>query len=90
MNTTVRMLKWLLKTAVFFGLFAFALNNQHQTTLHFAFGHQWHAPMALVVLAAFALGLGLGIIGMLPNWWSQRHLPNPPPVNHAPEQRHGV
>jgi putative membrane protein len=48
---------WLLKAAIFFTLFAFALNNQQATTVHFFFGTAWSAPMVLVVLAAFAAGL---------------------------------
>ncbi len=65
-------LKWLLGAAVFFTLFAFALNNQQDATLHFFFGTQWRLPMVLIVLAAFAVGLGLGILAMVPRWWSQR------------------
>ena len=63
---------WLLKAAIFFTLFAFALNNQHDATVHFFFGTQWRAPLVLVVLSAFALGLGVGVLGMLPPWWLQR------------------
>ena len=63
---------WLLKAAIFFTLFAFALNNQHDATVHFFFGTQWRAPLVLVVLSAFALGLGVGVLGMLPRWWRQR------------------
>ncbi len=65
-------LKWLLGAAVFFTLFAFALNNQQDATLHFFFGTQWRLPMVLIVLTAFAIGLGLGILAMVPRWWSQR------------------
>ena len=65
-------LKWLLGAAVFFTLFAFALNNQQDATLHFFFGTQWRLPMVLIVLTAFAFGLGLGILAMVPRWWSQR------------------
>ena len=32
------LLKWVLKAAIFFTLFAFALNNQQDTTVHFFFG----------------------------------------------------
>jgi uncharacterized integral membrane protein len=67
------LLKWLLKAAIFFTLFAFALNNQSDVTVRFFFGHQWHAPMVLVVLGAFAIGLLIGILGMVPRWWRQRH-----------------
>lgn len=64
--------KWLLKAAIFFTLFTFALNNQRDVTLHFFFGRQWTAPLVLVVLGAFAIGLVIGILGMAPRWWRQR------------------
>ena len=53
----MKYLVWLLKAAIFFTLFAFALNNQHVATVHFFFGTQWSAPLVLVVLIAFAFGL---------------------------------
>ena len=65
--------KWLLKAAIFFTLFAFALNNQGDVTVRFFFGRQWTAPMVLVVLGAFAAGLTIGVLGMVPRWWRQRH-----------------
>ena len=83
---------WLLKAAIFFTLFAFALNNQQDATVHFFFGTQWRAPLVLVVLAAFALGLAIGALGMVPRWWKHRvaarrvhaarlHPPEPTPVS---------
>ena len=63
---------WLLKAAIFFTLFAFALNNQHDATVNFFFGTAWHAPLVLVVLAAFAGGLVVGALGMVPGWWKHR------------------
>ena len=48
----MKYLMWLLKAAIFFTLFAFALNNQQDATVHFFFGTQWRAPLVLVVLAA--------------------------------------
>ena len=66
------LLKWALKAGVFFTLFAFALNNQQDTTVHFFFGNQWVAPQVLVVLSAFAAGVAVGVIGMVPWWWRQR------------------
>ena len=65
---------WLIKAAVFFTLFAFALNNQQSAKLFFFFGTFWEAPTALVVLSVFALGLIVGVLGMLPLWWRQRQL----------------
>ncbi|SFP60004.1 lipopolysaccharide assembly LapA domain-containing protein [Variovorax sp. 770b2] len=68
----MKYLLWLLKAAIFFTLFAFALNNQHDTTVYFFFGTHWRAPLVLVVLAAFAGGLVVGALGMLPGWWKHR------------------
>jgi uncharacterized integral membrane protein len=66
------LIKWAFKAGIFFTLFAFALNNQGDVTLHFFFGYQWDAPMVLVVLSAFALGLVIGVLGMVPRWWRHR------------------
>ena len=66
------LLKWVLKAAIFFTLFAFALNNQQDTTVHFFFGTQWRAPQVLVVLIAFAVGVAVGVLGMVPRWWKHR------------------
>lgn len=66
------LLKWVLKAAIFFTLFAFALNNQHDTTVHLFFGTQWRAPLVLVVLSTFAVGVAVGVLGMVPRWWKQR------------------
>lgn len=73
------LLQLLLKAAIFFTLFAFALNNQHDAVVHFFFGTTWQAPLVLVVLTAFVLGAVVGVLGMLPRWWKQRQL-----AQHAP------
>ena len=72
MKNFMWLLKWVLKAAIFFTLFAFALNNQQDTTVHFFFGTQWRAPQVLVVLSAFATGVAVGVLGMVPRWWTQR------------------
>ncbi len=63
---------WLLKAAIFFTLFAFALNNQQAVSVNFFFGTLWQAPLVLVVLATFACGLATGILMMMPRWWKKR------------------
>jgi uncharacterized integral membrane protein len=68
----MKYLLWLLKAAIFFTLFAFALNNQHDATVYFFFGTSWRAPLVLVVLAAFTGGVVVGALGMLPGWWKHR------------------
>ncbi|MBL8333814.1 MAG: LapA family protein [Rubrivivax sp.] len=68
----MRIVVWLFRGLVFFALFAFALNNQQPATVHWFFGVRWNAPLVIVVLAAFALGCGVGVLAMVPAWWRQR------------------
>ena len=72
MKQFLKLLQWTLNAAVFFTLFAFALNNQHEAKVYFFFGTQWRSPMVLIVLTAFALGLVVGVLGMVPRWWQHR------------------
>ena len=68
----MRILSWLVRAFIFFTLFAFALNNQHEASVHWFFGVEWRAPIVFVVLAAFAAGCALGAAAMLPGWWRGR------------------
>ena len=70
----MRTLVWLFRAAVFFTLFAFALNNRDEASIHWFFGQVWRAPMVLIVLAAFGLGCAFGIFAMVPSWWRHRRL----------------
>ncbi|MBX3610896.1 MAG: DUF1049 domain-containing protein [Hydrogenophaga sp.] len=68
----MKYLMWLLNAAIFFVLFAFALNNHDSVTLHFFFGHSWQAPLVLVLLLVLLIGVGLGVLVMLPLWLRAR------------------
>ena len=68
----MKYLLWLLKAAIFFALFAFALNNQQNATVNFLFGYALTLPLVLVILGSFALGAVLGVLVMVPRWWKQR------------------
>ena len=92
---------WLLKAAIFFTLFAFALNNQQVVSVNFFFGTLWQAPLVLVVLAAFSAGLALGVLVMMPRWWKKRRLmataktaeasaTNPAATATPPDLPHGI
>jgi lipopolysaccharide assembly protein A len=70
----MRVLVWILRALVFFTLFAFALNNRHDVTIHGFFGQSWQAPMVISVLAAFAAGCVIGVLAMTPAWWRHRTL----------------
>jgi uncharacterized integral membrane protein len=79
----MRFLVWLVRGFIFFTLFAFALNNQQAATVRWFFGVEWHAPMVIVVLVAFAGGCAIGVLAMLPSWWKHRRVAKkltPPPV----------
>lgn len=70
----MKILVWLLRAVVFFGLFAFALNNQQIAHVNWFFGFESRAPMVFIVLAAFALGCALGVFAMVPAWWRHRRV----------------
>ncbi len=76
----MRLIVWLLRAAIFFTLFAFALNNQQDAGVRWFFGQEWRAPMVFIVLAAFALGCAFGVFAMLPSWWRHRRIAR----RHAP------
>ncbi len=96
MKRLIGLLQTLLKAAIFFTLFAFALNNQDDVTVRFFFGTEWHTPLVLVVLAAFALGMGIGVLSMVPRWWRERRaaqkaqVPPAAPATSATQAEHGT
>jgi len=65
----MRLFTWLFRAFIFFALFAFALNNQHDASVRWFFGQEWRAPMVFIVLAAFGLGCAFGVFAMVPSWW---------------------
>jgi len=76
----MRIVVWLVRAALFFLLFAFALNNQHEASIRWFFGYVWHTSMVFVVLGAIALGCVFGVLAMLPSWWRHRRVAR----RHAP------
>jgi lipopolysaccharide assembly protein A len=70
----MRLLVWLFRVFVFFALFAFALNNQHDASVKWFFGHEWRTPMVFIVLAAFGFGCAFGVFAMVPAWWKHRRV----------------
>jgi len=85
----MRFFIWLFRAFVFFALFAFALNNQHDASVKWFFGHEWRAPMVFIVLASFGLGCAFGVFAMVPSWWkhwrvARRVQPDEPVVATKP------
>lgn len=70
----MRVFVWLLRAFIFFALFAFALNNSQEAEVRWFFGHEWRAPMVIIVLVAFGCGAALGVLAMVPAWWKHRRV----------------
>jgi|JFJP01.1.fsa_nt_gi uncharacterized integral membrane protein len=52
-----------IKIVLFLLLLGFAALNSDSVTLRYFLGLQWQAPLSLVLLAAFAVGLLIGLLG---------------------------
>ena len=61
----MRVLTWAVRLAVFLLLAALAAKNVEPVTLRFYFDQALRAPLALVLLGAFALGALFGVVAML-------------------------
>jgi uncharacterized integral membrane protein len=61
----MRALIWLLRGAVFVALFGLAVKNSGPVELRFYLDGVWQAPLSLVLLAAFALGVVVGLTTIL-------------------------
>ncbi len=82
----MRLFVWLFRAFIFFALFAFSLNNQHDAAVKWFFGQEWRAPMVFIVLAAFGVGCAFGVFAMVPSWWKHRRVAQrSTPAVSAPE-----
>jgi|YNPNPStandDraft_1061719.scaffolds.fasta_scaffold42037_3 putative membrane protein len=59
-------LLWLLRIALFVVLLGLAIKNGGEVELRFYFDAVWRTPLSLALLGAFALGVGLGLLALLP------------------------
>jgi uncharacterized integral membrane protein len=57
---------WLIRVLVFVLLLVLALANTQTATLNFLAGYSWPAPLILIGLAFFVVGLLAGLISALP------------------------
>ncbi len=68
----MRALAWFVRLILFLLLFGLALNNLEPIELHLLFGTHWRAPLFVLLLAAFTLGVALGALAMIPVWLRAR------------------
>jgi putative membrane protein len=59
----VRLLALFIKILLFLLLLGFAVKNSETASVHYLMGWEWQAPLSLVLLIAFALGVLLGLLG---------------------------
>lgn len=57
----MKLLIWILRVVVFIALFGLAVKNSATVDLRFYFNRHLDAPLSLIVLVAFVLGLGVGV-----------------------------
>ena len=70
--TFLRYVSWLLRAFLFLVLLLFALKNTAPVRLHFLFDTGWDMPLIVLLLAFFALGMVLGVMGCLVRVVQQR------------------
>ncbi len=65
-------LTWFVRLVIFVFLVLFAMQNTENVVLHFILGHQWQAPLVILLLGFFAGGAVLGILSVLGLIFRQR------------------
>lgn len=65
MTTLFKFLVWLLRIVVFIALFGLAIKNSGPMELRFFLDQTWTAPISVVILTVFAIGVIVGLTAAL-------------------------
>ncbi len=68
----MRLIAWVIRVLVFVLLLVLALANTQTATLNFLAGYSWQAPLILIGLAFFVVGLLAGLLSALPGLFRLR------------------
>ncbi|HEX6007918.1 MAG TPA: LapA family protein [Burkholderiales bacterium] len=68
----MRYFLWILKFALFVVVLSFAVKNTETVTVRYYLGLEWQAPLVLVLLTFFCLGVAVGIMASLGRLFRQR------------------
>ena len=68
----MRYLMWFLRIVLFLVLLGFTVKNAETVTLRYYFGYEWQAPLILIILLSFALGLAIGVMSCLGKIFRQK------------------
>ncbi len=63
----MKFIVWLIRVLVFVLLLVLALANTQLATLNFLAGYAWTAPLILIGLAFFVVGLLAGLVSAVPS-----------------------
>ncbi|GJG93632.1 lipopolysaccharide assembly LapA domain-containing protein [Cupriavidus pauculus] len=68
----MKLVTWIFRIVLFVLLFVLALRNTGDADLQLFFGAVWHAPLILILLAAFGLGIVAALAAVAPGLMRQR------------------
>ncbi len=68
----MKLFAWIVRVVVFVLLFVLALRNTAEVSLQLFFDAVWHAPLILILFAAFALGAVAALASVAPGLMRQR------------------
>ena len=68
----MRFFLWIVKVALFLLVLSFAVKNTDMVAVRYYLGYQWDAPLVLVMLVFFCLGVVVGITASLTQMLRQR------------------
>jgi len=68
----MKLITWIFRIVLFVLLFVLALRNTGDADLQLFFGAVWHAPLILILLAAFGLGIVAALAAVAPGLMRQR------------------
>ncbi len=65
-------LTWFVRIVLFLLLLGFAVKNADTVKLQYYFGYEWQAPLMLILLVFFTLGVAIGVLACLGKIFRQR------------------
>jgi len=69
----MRIINWIFRVVLFIALLGLAVKNDQPVTLRYFFGFEWQSYLVIVLLIFFAVGVVVGVLGMLANVLRLRH-----------------
>lgn len=70
----MRYLLWFLRGILFLLLLGFTVRNTETVTVHYYFGYEWQAPLILIILLFFTIGVAIGVLSCLGKIFRQRRV----------------